>query len=319
MGTLQPFTPQDLVGNLERKWSGADVQLGGYVGVVNAVLPSGRFMVRRSTDVDDSLVEVVAVSPVNYDVGDRVVMLPVLGGETYLIGHDNAGDAFDLRAFTVEGDDPVATDIWSPAINRTMHWHANAGLTSFTAVGMPAPTVSGSVSSFETSAGAHVRIDTTGTIGNQSGALSSFSLVRADWEPKFLAKITTGTSIANARFWVGLFSADPRGGANPAVHMAAFRFDTGADAGFWRCVTGDGSNRTAGYGASAPIASSSAYDLYIDLDTTRARFYVNGVFVNEITTNLPSSTQKMGIVAGVTTLETSTKMMRVNRISLAHK
>lgn len=319
MGTIQTYTPQQLVDDLKRKWSGDDTLLGPWVGVINSVLGSGRYKVRGTADLADSIVEVVSLTPNNYQLGNRVVMVPVLGGETYIIGPDNAGGVFDLKAFTIEGQDPVSSDPWSTAINRVMHWYANSGLTTFATVGMASPVLTGTVSAFDSSAGPHVRIDSTNVSGNVAGIVSSFVLTRTDWNTILLAKITTGTSIANIRYWIGLFSGDPRATGAPNLHMAAFRFDTSVDSAFWRCVTGDGANRTASYGLNKPIASSSEFELLVDLTATRARFYIDGDFIVEINGTLPASGQKLGIVAGVTTLEASAKMIRVNRISLAHK
>lgn len=143
-----------------------------------------------------------------------------------------------------------------------------------------------------------------------SGALSkgrwimgNYSCTRRDWKPIFETLVKTYSDLTNSRIWAGLFSATPFGSATPSIHLAAFRYDTGADGtAFWRCVTDNGSGSPTVTTTSIAIAVSTKYSLRIECGASDIKFYINDVLAATHTTTLPTSTQLLGGEIGVNPL-----------------
>jgi hypothetical protein len=138
--------------------------------------------------------------------------------------------------------------------------------------------------------------------------------VRRDWQPHYAAHVKTGASIADVRYWVGMFSNDPTsGGSNPSGYdLAALRFDTSAGDTNWMCCTKDATTLTATSSGVAP-AANTAYTFRIEQDASEARFYINGSLVATITTNLPTSSTGIGAMVTLTTLAASAKTVKYGR------
>lgn len=196
------------------------------------------------------------------------------------------------------------------------------GLTTFSAVGMPAPTVDGGSSDGDHLAGPFLIHSTGTTPGNTAGLLSSsYSQTRRVWRPRFETLLRVGGTVTQMRLWAGLFSADPSSSSGTgALHLAAFRYATDVDGtAFWRCVTADGASATVTT-TTAAFASSSDYLLELELDAdadtpSEVRFYVNKALVathGVASDNPPGNTTFLGWQNRLTTLDTADKQVRTS-------
>lgn len=207
---------------------------------------------------------------------------------------------------------------------RHMFYYKNPGGGSTIQPAVPnAPVLTATVANGDDADGPWLKHTSGAVSGNSTGADSSiFTMLRRDWEPEFIATVKTDpTSIASVRYWVGLFSANPRASATPATHHAAFRYDTAVDtAGQWSTVTDNASAApTVSTGVGA-IAADTAYRLRIVCGNTTPdiNFYINDVLVATHVAKLPTATQLMGWEVCVTTLTGAAKVVRWGRVELLH-
>jgi hypothetical protein len=204
---------------------------------------------------------------------------------------------------------------------RLMEVLANPGAATLTTVGFAAaPTASGTASSADGASGPFVRYTSAATSGSVAGLNSAAAVCRRDWLVDIAARIAVGATITSVRYWVGLFSASPTGSATPAAHLAAFRYDTGADTtAFWRCCTDDGGAAPTVTVTNVAVTASTAYDLRIRFKSGSVEFYVNGVEVAEHTTDLPAASTMLSWYTTVTTLTAAARTVDVSRVMVAHR
>jgi hypothetical protein len=229
------------------------------------------------------------------------------------------------RAF-IEGEDRLMAhvdEISGSGKRRMWGIQQNANLATLSQVGFAtAPTVNtpGAAAVVHNDAsgnGQFIEYATGATLNADAGWISSaFTQTQRIYRFIYDAYIKTGANIANVRFWAGMFSATPMASATPAIHAAAFRYDTGADdTAFWRIVTIDGATTNA-QATTTAIATDTVYRLRIVwlTGTTTVRFLINGVDVGSSTTNLPTTTQNLGHVEQVRALAAANKIIRVGGI-----
>lgn len=214
-------------------------------------------------------------------------------------------------------------------LNRIIQVLANPGAATFANVGLAAaPTVTSptAAASDDQTTGPFVRVNTAGTSNSDASVVTPFTICRSAWIPEFTAIVMPHTSLAVLRIWVGLFSATPVAGSDPAsLHAAAFRYDTGADGtAFWRTYTKDGTTATVKT-TTQSIATSTRYTMRIEFrgtagtNATQIRFYINEALVGIHDTNLPGgSTNNLGVHVGVRTLEAVAKSLRLGRFCLSY-
>ncbi|MGH7260550.1 MAG: hypothetical protein ACREI9_07685 [Nitrospiraceae bacterium] len=190
------------------------------------------------------------------------------------------------------------------------------------------PTVEGTPAVLETNDGQFIQNTSLAVVGSDAGWISTtFDDFRRQHNIQFDAIIRTGL-ITNARYWIGLFSADPMGSALPAVHFAGVRFDTSVPDAAWRFVTGDGVGTTVAVGTS-PIAAGTSYFIRIVAHPSGAGNVVrlsigsilpsgmSFVFIDNVLTTLPAAAQNLGYVAEVRTLDAVAKTIGISKISAA--
>lgn len=199
------------------------------------------------------------------------------------------------------------------------------GAATATAIGVPAPTLDGATVANGDGASGPIVIHITTALVNSVGGLVSadFTRFRRDWQPELNFRIATQGSVAEIRFWIGMFSASPDAvGDLTTIHGAAFRYDTGVDGtAFWRCVTGNNSGADTTTTTSVAVSTSTFYTMRIVCSNTTpdVKFYINGTLVATHTATLPTSTQLMGYGARVTTLAAVTaKRIGWGRMLLLH-
>lgn len=175
-------------------------------------------------------------------------------------------------------------------------------------VGTPTTTTHGT--------GSYNDYTTTATIGNAVGIDTTFAFAKRENMPIGWGEIFTGSDITNIRLWFGWMNGDPGGSATPALHLAAFRYDTGADGtAFWRCVTDNASGVPTVTTTTKAIAASTAYRLEIWMDESgMVKFYIDGTLVATHTTTLPTSTTGIEMRSRLTTLAAVAKTFGVSTI-----
>lgn len=201
---------------------------------------------------------------------------------------------------------------------RSVEVTKDPGANTVSTQGTVAPTLTGNTS-VDSSSGAFMDFATTTTLNNTVGAVTPFTLVRRDWDPRVDFRFRNGASAANVRILLGLFSASPDAVPTPGtLHGAWFRYDTSVDGtAFWRCVTAAGSTPTV-VTTTQPFAVDVASSFRIELADLEALFLIDDRVVARITTTLPTATQLLGWAVRVTTLTTVSKNARWGATRIAH-
>jgi hypothetical protein len=168
--------------------------------------------------------------------------------------------------------------------------------------------------------GHYIEYTTSGVSGVYAGWLSRFNLMREDHSPTWIGVIKTGAVITAVRYWAGIFSGSPISSAVPAAHLAAFRFEAGArDGTTWTAAIDNGSGAPTTAGTGITVSADTLYIMKIVLNTTNARFYINGALVATLSGGkLPTSTQLLGIGLTTTTMNATAKSIRIARSGWSH-
>lgn len=178
-----------------------------------------------------------------------------------------------------------------PKVIRQMIF--NAGLQTVSVAGMGGQTTTGTQANidFNDGSGLWLRYASAGAVNDDAGwSPNAYTHTTRRSEPIYELPMAPGNSIADVRFWMGLFSADPMGSATPAISYAAFRYDTVADGTvFWRAVTDDGGGAPTVTATTVAVATTTPHRFKIIMDTGAAnvRFYIDEVLVATHTTDLP--------------------------------
>lgn len=138
---------------------------------------------------------------------------------------------------------------------------------------------------------------TFNTFGAVAGLASTVPFYQRGWGGSITLKVSTSTSISDIRIVAGLSSVIAGKSETPITHMAAFVYDTGAHGtAFWRFITSDGSGTLTTTTTTESIATSTRYELRIDMsDSASVKGYVDGTLAATNTTNLPTSTEPMRV------------------------
>ena len=215
----------------------------------------------------------------------------------------------------------VDIDALESARRHSLH-QTTVGTTTITSFGHAAPTATATVTNADDADASWLNHSTSTTSGNASGLLSSaYTYVRRDWEAEYVALVKTdATLITSIRYWVGMFSGSVDASSMPAVHLAAFRYDTGTDGtAYWRACASNASTNTV-VTTSVAVVANTVYLMRIVCSnvTNDIRYYINGVLVATISTNLPTSSQLMGYGMRVTTLSAAARNLKWSRCHILH-
>lgn len=197
-----------------------------------------------------------------------------------------------------------------------VNYAAAAAAATATAVGTAAATLTATATT-ALPADAIYSNHATGAISGNASGMNSPNLALFSNLPDCYIKFRTGTAgtdIQAVRLWVGLSNgsqATLAAGATPALHLAAFRYDTVADTTvFWRCVTAAGTATQTVTITTVAVAADTAYDMVVIVAAAATRFYINGVLVATHTTNLPGAAAVANAAMTVTTLAALAKNAR---------
>lgn len=140
-----------------------------------------------------------------------------------------------------------------------------------------------------------------GTIASQASAgsdfgwrTSNFTLVQRQWFPTYETIILSPDIITSVRMWVGLTSAQMTDSDTAPGHFMGFRFSTVAGDTGWTPITRDGATQNAAT-TIGTVAANTAYRLKIRCTSGHVFFSVNGGTETDVTSNLPTSTQDLGV------------------------
>jgi hypothetical protein len=216
------------------------------------------------------------------------------------------------------------TDPFSPLQQRSMQVLVNPGAATVTTVGFAAaPTLTATASNADDADGPYLNHATSGTSGNPSGVVSAFTVCRRDWFPCYTTAIKLDSAnVTTSRLWIGLFSASPDASATPAIHLAAFRYDTTADGtAFWRCCTDNASGAPTVATTTVAITANTRYVMRIDCNASpvEVRFYINNILVATNVLKLPTATTLLGYGNRITTLANSARNLKWSRIAITHR
>jgi len=150
---------------------------------------------------------------------------------------------------------------------------------------------------------------------------------RAGFKPLAVLVIHSGATSTAAVWWYGLEESFALGNLTPSnsqtttVDHAAVAFGA-ATSSAWRCCSGDGTNASCIDIAGSTWAANTEYKVTVDLRTAgQTRCCVKNIGASAEwcvtkTTNQPSATVDMGLLASVKTTEAAAKKVSVNRMYL---
>lgn len=136
--------------------------------------------------------------------------------------------------------------------------------------------------------------DTGGFCGFQTGLAAitlTGGLIRFSTEVSFSA-VSDATNTYAFRFGLN----DVASGVAGTTNFVGFEYAYGSSSQKWRGLTKQTSGTTTVVGAL--VAATTVYHLGVDIepDASAVRFFVNGTLIGTSTTNIPASTQNLGLV-----------------------
>lgn len=183
-----------------------------------------------------------------------------------------------------------------PSVKRRGVMNNPSATTLVTEGGLAAPTVEGTASLVHGLTGLYISYSTAAAVDSDAGWIApTFNVIRRSYYARFEAIVAT---ISNTvlRTWIGLFSGDPMGAADPAgLHLAAFRFDTSAGDTTWKCCVKDGTTLTV-VDTGLAVTGSAVY-LKIDMDATNVNVRFSHGLLS--TTGIAPSTFTVPAVPGL--------------------
>jgi hypothetical protein len=177
----------------------------------------------------------------------------------------------------------------------------------------------------------YVSYSTNGTGGTKGGFGNTFSATAMEtrWLPKLATRIRLDAAVTNARYWVGLASADISG-QDPALASAAYAnqyigvgVSSAVNSSKFICGSGDGTNHS-GTDMGVTMTASHYYDIIVDLSTSGnlvCSISDNGGAFTTITktTNLPTTTTALGVQETITNIGVAARAIHIAYAYLEHQ
>lgn len=126
------------------------------------------------------------------------------------------------------------------------------------------------------------------------------------------------STISNTRSWIGFDNLSDPGGTDTPTNVVKFRYSTNAGDADWMAYVDNGGTHTIVDTGVAPVANA-ANTFKIDCTNPASlKFYIDGMLVATITTNIPSTTLPMNFAAEIVTLTSSSETIYVGRMYVEH-
>jgi hypothetical protein len=206
-----------------------------------------------------------------------------------------------------------------PAYRNFLMFKAAAA--TFEGVGVINPTVAGTASASNDTDSTYVNINTGAVAGTLAGFITTFNLVRRQYNPILEMIVRTGADLAALRLWLGLTSVAITSVDTIAAgtSVAAFRYSTAAPDSGWVGVTNNGSTQSV-TPVIASIAATTRYLLRLRIDSNAgiAYFSVNDGSEVSLNTNLPAPTTDLGVMMRVIPLVASGRDLKISRVVLSY-
>jgi len=265
---------------------------------VSGTLPAGRGGTGLATFAADTVPLAAAAN------SWTATAVPSCSGATSVLTYSTGTHTFGCGTISAGG--VVDGGTWRQKATRVAHCQPiTVAGTTWGCNGITVPTVTGTPATVTVGTRAHIQVPTTNVSGNASGHISVFTASRADYRPIYAARMRTDTAITLRRHYHGLQSASTAalavttGTASSTIRYVALAFDTAVNAN-WLCCSGDGTTHGC-TSTGVAVAVSTEYALTVDHGTAGTlSCTVNGTTVTK-STNLPTGTNNIGIVNGITT------------------
>lgn len=206
----------------------------------------------------------------------------------------------------------------APALRARNQFNLRAAAATLQPSGFATPTINGTLAASNDTDSTYLQMTSGAVLGNIAGPVSAtFNLLQTRHNPSFDVIIRTGASIANMRYWIGIFSAAPANTDTQTLHMAAFRYSTVVPDAGWIPVVAGGATNTAGSSMGA-VAANTRYLLSIQVidGGNTAVFRVNNGEPTLLTTNLPTNSQDLGFAVYAITNEAVAKAYKLSRMAI---
>jgi hypothetical protein len=224
----------------------------------------------------------------------------------------------------VNGENTLLAAAGDGVLGPRRQWviQQNAGLTTLNQYGFTtAPTITGTAALDDTGSAQFIQYTTAVGPNTDAGWLSSaFSQTRREYAPQYEVCFRLGGAVTSTRLWLGLFASTPMASATPAIHYAAFRYDTVADGtAFFRCVTDNATGVPTVTTTTVAVSANGHYRLRMVLGTANVKFYNSDTLVATNALTLPANGVNLGHVDQVRVLAASALALRLGKVALSQR
>lgn len=167
----------------------------------------------------------------------------------------------------------------------------------------------------------YIRIRAANTTGSYGYAYTDYmNLTRQGHNPLFMARIKMGPDITNMRLWIGLTDTFWSGsGDDPADrYIAMLRYSTAIDGNFYYCTKDAVTLNAQNSGLAAAINQEILLKIEAVDASDKWLFSINDAYSKELTVNLPGTSQDLGWMMGIWTLENAYKEFEFSSQYLEH-
>lgn len=179
---------------------------------------------------------------------------------------------------------------------------------------LSAITATGSTSNHQDAPDAYINYNSAASGGANAGwSESAVGMIQYTRAPVFETWIKTGGNVSDPRYWVGLFSGDPRASADPAgLHLAGFRYEPGTDTN-WQACTKDGTTLST-TNTGVTVAINTKHRMVIDMRSgSSILFYIDDVLVATKASNLPGATTNLFRYIGLQNTAANARAFRIQQ------
>lgn len=199
-------------------------------------------------------------------------------------------------------DHSTSVALWKRITQPKNRWGIRAAGTTATGIGIANPTVANSPTASNDDSNTFMTMPSTASAGNLAGLITTaFTLVRPAHEPTIEFVIKTGSDISSIRLWIGLVDAEITNVDTLAAgrEFIGFRFSSVASDVGWQPILHDGTTQNSAAAEIGTVAINTVYKLRIRIVGTTAYFSVDDGVEVAVTTNFPSASQDLGLIARV--------------------